>query len=170
MSKSNLARLAGSILLALALGTSAPVFAFNSGGGGGGGGDGGGGGGSNSSPTASTNAAPTMADIQAEIRANQWTRAISDLKAFLKANPRSADGWNLLGYAYRNHGDLKLADNAYDRALKLNPNHVDALSYQGVLYVKLGEIDEAKANLVRIKSICGNTSCPQYVALAKALG
>ena len=152
-------RLAGAALVALTLAISAPALAFDTGG--------------DSSSTAATTsmaAGPTLATGRADIAAQNWTQAITDLKAFLKANSKSADGWNLLGFAYRNHGDLQLADTAYDRALKLDPKHTGALSYQGILYIKLGKTDEAKANLAKIETICGNTTCPEYVALAKALG
>ena len=74
-----------------------------------------------------------------------------------------------LGFSYRSHGDLKLADAAYDTALKLNPKHTGALEYQGILYIKLGKADEAKSNLGKIKAICG-TTCTEYKDLAKALG
>ena len=168
MTQSHFGWLTGATLLILTLAMSAPAFAFNTPSGGGGGG-----GNSDSSsiePSAPhKTSAPTMATIQADIKASDWTKSIADLKLFLKANPKSADGWNLLGYSYRQHGDLKLADTAYDRALKLNPNHIDALSYQGILYVKLGEKSEAQANLAKIGKICGNTTCPQYVALQQAL-
>ena len=166
MTRLTLGRLAGTALLVLAFAAGTPALAFNSND------EGGSSGGGNSAPAATStkSATPTMVDIQADIKASSWTKAIADLRAFLKANPKSADGWNLLGYSYRNHGDLKLADSAYDRALKIDPNHVDALSYQGVLYVKLGQTAEAKANLDKIAKVCGNTTCPQYVALAKAIG
>lgn len=161
-------RIAGTTLLIAVLAAGTPALAFNAGAE-----SGGNAGGNDNAPAASVSAkssTPTMIDIQADIKASSWTKAIADLRSFLKANAKSADGWNLLGYSYRNHGDLKLADGAYDRALKLNPNHVDALSYQGVLYVKLGQTAEAKANLDKIAKVCGNTTCPQYVALAKAIG
>lgn len=187
MTQLRFSRLAGAVLLVLVLAVGSPALAFNTGGGGGGGGGSGGGGGggsggggggsgagtsshsSNTSASTQTASTPTMATIQADIKASDWTKAIADLKLFLKANPRSADGWNLLGYSYRQHGELKLADAAYDRALKIDPNHIDALSYQGIPYVKLGEESEAQANLSKIEKICGNTTCPQYAALAKAL-
>ena len=163
MTHSKSARLAGAAMLVVSMAVSAPVLAFNSD--------------SSSADTSNTAAsstqttsAPTMAAVQADIQASDWAKAIADLKLFLKADPKSADGWNLLGYSYRQHGDLSLADTAYDRALKLNPNHIDALSYQGILYMKLNKPDEAKANLSKIAKICGNTTCPQYVALAQAIG
>jgi cytochrome c-type biogenesis protein CcmH/NrfG len=153
-------RLAAAAALALTLAITAPAFAFNttetdS---------------STPPPVVAKHTTPTLADANADIKVQDWAKAISDLKAFLKANSKSADGWNLLGFSYRNHGDLKLADTAYDRALTLDPNHTGALSYQGILYIKLGKTDEAKANLAKLATICGNTTCPEYVALAKALG
>ncbi len=157
---SRLIRAAGASLICLALVAPLPVLAVDTGGG-------------DSSSTATTTtmaAGPTLATGRADIAASNWTQAITDLKAFLKSNSKNADGWNLLGFAYRNHGDLQLADTAYDRALKLDPKHTGALSYQGILYIKLGKTDEAKANLAKIQTICGNTTCPEYVALSKALG
>ncbi len=187
MTKMEFGRLAGAMILTLSLALSTPAFAFGgkSGGGGGGGGNttnsGGGGGGGNSGggnssqttvvdPTSAVGSVPTMDQVQDEIGNSNWVTAIAELKVYLRANPKSADGWNLLGYSYRNHGDLKLSEAAYDHALKLNPNHINALSYQGVLYVKLGQLDDAKANLAKIAKICGNTTCPQYTALSQALG
>jgi len=112
---------------------------------------------------------PTLAVARADIAASNWTKAIADLKLLVAASPKSADAWNLLGFSYRSHGDLKLADAAYDTALKLNPKHTGALEYQGILYIKLGQMDEAKSNLSKIKAICG-TTCTAYKDLAKALG
>jgi tetratricopeptide (TPR) repeat protein len=170
----NISRLAGALVVALAL-SATSVYAIDTGGGNN---DGGGTPtepshppkpSDNSGGTSPSKPKPTLATARADIDAGSWTKAITDLKLFLKANSKSADGWNLLGYSYRQHGDLKLADTAYDRALKLNPNHTGALSYQGILYVKLGELDEAKANLAKIETLCGNTTCAEYVALSKAL-
>jgi len=74
-------------------------------------------------PRRSTQAAPTSR--------RALEQAIADLKLVSNTTPRAADGWNLLGFSYRNHGDLKLPTPAYDKALQLNPNHTGALSYQG---------------------------------------
>ena len=121
-------------------------------------------------PKATSVAPPTLEVARSDIAANDWVKAIADLKLIVKADPKSADAFNLLGFSYRNHGDLKAADAAYERALNINPNHTGALSYQGVLYVKLGKLDEAKANLVKIEKLCGNTTCAEYVELSKAIG
>ncbi|HEX4296747.1 MAG TPA: tetratricopeptide repeat protein [Devosia sp.] len=113
---------------------------------------------------------PTLAQARADIAASNWPKAIADLKLIVAASPKSADAWNLLGFSYRSAGMLTSADKAYDIALKLNPKHTGALEYQGILYIKLGKTDEARANLAKIKTICGNTTCEEYVDLAKALG
>lgn len=114
-------------------------------------------------------AAPSLATARADIAAKNWTKAIADLKLIVAASPGNADAFNLLGYSYRNAGSYQLAGRAYAKALKLDPKHTGALEYQGVLFIKLGQLDKAKANLEKIKGICG-TSCEEYTDLAKALG
>lgn len=164
-------RIAGIVLLSLAL--SAPAFAIDSGGGD-----------DNPPPPAPTQPShppkpsndggtnqskptPTLAAARAEIKAKHWDNAIGMLKLIVKAKP-GADAYNLLGYSYRNAGNYDLAGKAYARALKIDPNHTGALEYQGILFIKLGQTDKAKANLAKIKSICG-TSCEEYEDLNKAL-
>jgi Flp pilus assembly protein TadD len=135
----------GATLLALSLGLSAPSFAFDTGG----------------------TDIPTMAEARADIKAEHWQSAIEKLKLIVADNG-SADAYNLLGYSYRNLGDFKRAGQFYSRALKLDPNHTGALEYQGILFVKTGELDAAKANLAKLKTICG-VSCEEYEDLAEAI-
>jgi Flp pilus assembly protein TadD len=158
------------ILAALLLAT--PALAIDSGG------DdtGGSGGGSMSQTTTPTAkpkpkavAGPTLATARADIDAKNWTKAIADLRKIIAASPNSADAYNLLGYSYRNSGNYDRAGAAYVKALKLNPKHTGALEYQGVLFVKLGQLDKAKANLALIKTISGASS-EEYEDLAKAIG
>lgn len=164
MAQSTLARLAAAGAVTLILALSGPALAIDNGGGGnpGGGGDNAG---SSGSSAASV---PTLADARADIAAKKWTAAIDKLKDIVADNSGNADAYNLLGFAYRNAGDFSRAMTAYKRALKLNPKHTGALEYQGVLFIKLGQMDNAKANLDKIKGICG-TSCEAYEDLAKAI-
>ena len=114
-------------------------------------------------------ATPTLAEARADIDAKKWTAAIAKLTVIVKASPKSADAYNLLGFSYRNAGDMKSAGAAYARALKLDPKHTGALEYQGILFVKLGQMDKAKANLALIKTISGANS-EEYKDLAEAIG
>jgi tetratricopeptide (TPR) repeat protein len=85
------------------------------------------------------------------------------------ANPQSADAYTLLGYSFRNAGNYDRAGQAYARALKIDPRHTGALEYQGVMFVKLGQLDKARANLAKLKAI-GGTGTEEYTDLAKAIG
>ena len=158
-----LTRIAGAMALALAL-LATPSLSFDTGGGDDD--DYGGGGGSSSS--SSSVAIPTLAEVRADIKAKRWERAIDKLGLIVDVNPSSADAYNLLGYSFRNLGNSKRAMSAYNRALKLDPQHTGALEYQGVLFVMLGDLDKANANLAKIKTICG-TGCEEYGDLAEAI-
>ena len=158
------ARTATAALVALLLAT--PSLAIDTPGGDGGG-DTGGGGGGGTHDTAP--AVPSMGDARALIAAKKWAAAVDALQQIVAADAGNADAYNLLGYSYRNLGKYDLAGRAYTRALKLNPQHTGALEYQGVLFIKLGETDKARANLAKIKTICG-TDCEAYKDLAEALG
>jgi len=164
MSAHRILRAFGASLIVLALGAPLPALAIDTGG-------------DDTStstpapakPMPPKPAGPTLATARADIAAKNWTKAIKDLTAIVKANPSSADAYNLLGYSYRNAGNYDRAGQAYTKALKLNPKHTGALEYQGVLFIKLGQKDKAQANLDKIKAICG-TTCEEYTDLAKALG
>lgn len=82
--------------------------------------------------------------------------------------PGNADAWNLLGFSNRKMGIMDAAAVAYETALKINPEHLGALEYQGEMYIETGMIDKATANLDALKSLCGD--CEEYNDLAKALG
>lgn len=82
--------------------------------------------------------------------------------------PGNADAWNLLGYSNRKLGIMDAAAVAYETALKINPGHLGALEYQGEMYVELGKLELARANLEALKGLCG--TCEQYEDLEKALG
>ena len=145
-----LTRLVGAAAIGLAL-IAAPALAFDTGG------DPDTGGGSSNSSSPSSPNVPSLGDVRADIKAEHWQAAIDKLSVFIDFNPSSADAFNLLGFSFRNMGNTKRAMTAYTRALKLDPKHTGALEYQGVLFVKLGDMDKAKANLDKIKGICGTT-------------
>lgn len=162
MGRSNLALLAAAGAVAVILALGGPALAIDTGG------DGNPGGGNPSAGGSANASVPTLASARADISGQKWTAAIDKLKDIVADNSGNADAYNLLGFAYRNAGDFSRAMTAYKRALKLNPKHSGALEYQGVLFIKLGQPDNAKANLEKIKGICG-TGCEEYEDLAKAI-
>merc|ERR1711871_605605 len=76
------------------------------------------------------------------IRMEKFAEAHESLK-FISVPTRSkqADKYNLLGFTARKSGDLKSAGVYCEKALEINPKHIQALEYQGELYLQLGEID-----------------------------
>ncbi len=110
---------------------------------------------------------PSLNDARALIRAQKWKSAVTMLKQIVRADPRSAEANNLLGYSLRKSGDYKNAQGFYLKALKLNPRHKGANEYLGELYVEIGQLAKARTQLSTLEKLCGNTSCKEYQALAK---
>jgi tetratricopeptide (TPR) repeat protein len=89
------------------------------------------------------------------IRLEKFAEAHESLKFIRVLTPsKEADKYNLLGFTARKSGDLNVAAEYYKKALEINPKHIQALEYQGELYLQLGEIEQAKKNLEKIKTIC----------------
>ena len=103
------------------------------------------------------------------IRLEKFAEAHQSLKYISVPTPsKQADKLNLLGFTARKSGDLSSAAKYYSEALEINPRHVQALEYQGELYLQLGEIEKAKQNLERIKQICWLV-CKEKKMLEKAI-
>ena len=93
-------------------------------------------------------------DINKLIKLEKFAEAHKMLKELRKVNTDEADRLNLLGFTARKSGDLAAAGEYYQQALALNPRHTGALEYQGELFIQLGKIELAKANLAKIDKIC----------------
>jgi tetratricopeptide (TPR) repeat protein len=106
-------------------------------------------------------------EAKAAVDSGNFAAALPMLEALVKTDAQNADAWNLIGFTYRKLGQMEDSDSAYLKVLAINPDHLGALEYQGELFLTLGRIDEAKANLARLQSLCGN--CEQYEDLEKAL-
>lgn len=101
------------------------------------------------------------------IAQKDWGAALLVLESYTRANPGSADGFNLLGYSLRN---LKRYDDslvAYKQALKLDPKHRGAHEYIGAAYIQMGQLGKAKEHLDALDKICF-FSCEEYRDLKKA--
>jgi Flp pilus assembly protein TadD len=97
-----------------------------------------------------------------------WAAAVASFSKVVAAEPNNADAHNLLAYSYRWQGKFDEAFSHYQRALSIDPNHRGALEYQGVAYVKTGQIDKAEGNLARLEKIAGHNA-EETRDLAKAI-
>ncbi len=100
--------------------------------------------------------APDMKSIKEVVDKKDFAKAIEDLQVFLKEdkNQNNADAWNLLGFSHRNSGNFGEAATAYDKALEIDPNHLDAIEYQGELFLMMQDMDKAKENAMKLKALC----------------
>ena len=83
--------------------------------------------------------------------------------------PNNADVNNLLGFTSRKLKQYAASASYYTKALRIEPQHLDALEYQGELFVITKKIAMAKRNLVKLEKLCG-VDCSQYKDLKKAIG
>lgn len=118
---------------------------------------------------ASKSLSSKLDDVTMLLESKNFTQALSDLKNMDKEFPNNADINNLLGYASRNLMQYKQSASYYTKALRINPNHLGAIEYQGELFVKTKKVAAAKRNLAKLKSLCG-VNCPEYLDLRKAIG
>ncbi len=63
------------------------------------------------------------------------------------------EAYTYLGYANRKLGRYDESLQAYDRALKINPDTPYAIEYQGEAYLALHRIDEARFNFLRLYAL-----------------
>lgn len=101
------------------------------------------------------------------ITKKDWVTAAAVLEPFTKNNLKDADGFNLLGYSYRN---LKRYDEslvAYKKALEIDPKHRGAHEYIGMAYIQMSQLSNAKIHLDALDKIC-TFSCEEYRDLKKA--
>ena len=112
-----------------------------------------------------------MVKARDAIKSKDWQRALTELNAAAKSDPRNPDIHTLLGYSYRKqaNADLPKAFEHYKTALSLNPKHKGALEYIGEAYLMDKKPAEAEKQLAELEKVCGNKTCEEYTDLSKAI-
>ena len=99
-------------------------------------------------------------------KAERYDEALDLLK--LMKNPNTPQALNYRGYATRKLGRVDEGIAYYLKSVKLDPRYAQVREYLGEAYVIKGDLARAKAQLRKIKAICG-TECEEYEDLAKAI-
>jgi tetratricopeptide (TPR) repeat protein len=97
---------------------------------------------------------------------HDYANAIEQLQAL--GQDDSAAVANLIGYSYRKLGDYKLSQVWYERALRVDPNHVKTWQYYGLWQLEQGNRDQAQYHLNKIAQLAG-TGSAEYRSLAAAM-
>lgn len=113
-------------------------------------------------------AKPRVEEAQKLIDAKEYDKAAMVLDQIVKEDDGNADAWNLLGYSLRKEGKLTESQDAYVKALKIDPFHQGTLEYQGELYLIQDRLDLAMENLDKLKNVCPE-GCEARSELEKAI-
>jgi tetratricopeptide (TPR) repeat protein len=110
---------------------------------------------------------PDLAPIRAKVYAKDYQSAVDDLRA-LTATVKHADVYNLLGFSLRNLGRYDEAATWYREALYYDPDHRNAIEYQGELFIRTGQLQRARNNVQKLEFLCLQ-GCPELTQLRDAV-
>ena len=99
-----------------------------------------------------------------QLKEEDYKSALKTLKKYTKSKKKDADGWTLLAFTNRKLKNYNEAESLYIKALNLDPESKIAIEYQGELFVELGRMEEANANLAKLRELCPN-SCKELEML-----
>jgi len=111
---------------------------------------------------------PSYIEAKAAIDQKRYTEALPLLQRALAQNSGDANVYNLLGFAYRNIGNLDAAFTHYNTALRLNPDHRGAHEYIGEAYLMVNNLAKAEEHLRKLDRLC-MLPCEEYSDLQKAI-
>ena len=97
---------------------------------------------------------PDFAQGRRAVEARDWDTAIKAFNAAAGRDARNADIQNMLGYAYRNAGQLEASLKHYQRALQIDPRHRGVHEYIGEAYLMTGNPAKAEEHLATLNKIC----------------
>lgn len=89
-------------------------------------------------------------------------KAIIQLKEAVALNPKSPKAHNLLGVAFFQRKDYRLAKKEYEKAIKLNPSYAQAYSNLGSACFMLKEIPTAETMFRKALSLSSNLVSAHY--------
>ncbi len=102
------------------------------------------------------------------INEGDYRAAIDDLRQAAAIVGPHPDILNYLGYSHRKLGLMSEARGYYAEALAIDPDHKGANEYLGELYLEIGEIGKAKAQLAKLDLICA-FGCAEREDLARLI-
>jgi tetratricopeptide (TPR) repeat protein len=107
-------------------------------------------------------------EAQAHSAAGRHNEAIDLLETALAVDARNRTAFIALARVAQAQRLPGKAIRFYASALQLEPNDADALAGQGEAYVQRGAVDRARANLTRLRTLCGQ-NCAQATQLAAVI-
>jgi tetratricopeptide (TPR) repeat protein len=75
------------------------------------------------------------------------------------------EAYTYIGYANRKLGRYEQSLKAYDQALRISPDYPYAIEYQGVAFLSLNRLDEARFNYLRLYALDTEQAHKLFVAM-----
>lgn len=94
-----------------------------------------------------------LAEVPIRIRARQFKEASAAVERAFGVAPDSAEAWYQKGSIAHVAGDLQAALVAYERAIKAQSGHVEARVARAGLFLDLGRVADAEADVTELRSI-----------------
>ena len=107
---------------------------------------------------------PSFSEGRKAIDAGNWPAAVVALTKAVANDPKNADAFNYLGYAYRKQQQYDQAFANYQKALAIDPEHKGAHEYIGEAYLETNNLAKAEEHLKALDKIC-LFSCKEYTEL-----
>jgi tetratricopeptide (TPR) repeat protein len=95
----------------------------------------------------------TFADGEAAYQAKKYGDAMAIFERYAAQRPKNPWGHYMLGLSAWKNGDLAKAEQAFERALAIDPNHVKSLLNESRVFLELKKHDEAIDRLTRAEAI-----------------
>ena len=105
-----------------------------------------------------------LAEVPVRIRSRQFREGMEAANRALDLAPDSAQAWYQKGAVLHVLADARGALAAYDRALKLDPLHVDARVARTGLYIDMGQQADAARDVVELKRLSAGDPRSAYLA------
>jgi len=113
---------------------------------------------------------PNVVAARKAIAVKDFKSAVTQLTQAARELPNDADVESMLGYSYRKLGVFDKSLEHYQRALKLDSNHLYAHEYLGELYLDMNQLGNAEKQLAALKKACPFFGkCEEYDDLKKAI-
>ncbi|WP_119035229.1 tetratricopeptide repeat protein [Hephaestia caeni] len=109
-----------------------------------------------------------LTEGEAAAKAGDLDSAADTLETALAVDPRNRAAFVALGDVTHKRGMPGKAIRLYREALNLDPNDIAALRGEGEALVARGAVEQAKADLAKIRRLCAN-ACPEASALTAAI-
>lgn len=97
-----------------------------------------------------------------------WEAEIQRWQFALKKDPKDVEAWAQLGYAFMQNGQLRQAEQAYNKALQLNPKAVELNYFLGQIKMLEHRPADAERLFRKVAEVAPGNPLPHY-ALAQAL-